>query len=55
MKPATVVIKKYGNRGLYDTARSRYVNLDDMPDSFAKAGAPGSGRENRTGTSPGSL
>ena len=30
MKPATVVIKKYGNRRLYDTARSRYVNLDDI-------------------------
>ena len=30
MKPATVVIKKYGNRRLYDTAGSRYVNLDDI-------------------------
>ena len=30
MKPATVVIKKYGNRRLYDTAASRYVNLDDL-------------------------
>ena len=29
MKPATVVIKKYGNRRLYDTAGSCYVNLDD--------------------------
>jgi len=26
----TVVIKKYGNRRLYDTAGSRYVNLDDI-------------------------
>jgi len=30
MKPDTVVIKKYGNRRLYDTAGSRYVNLDDI-------------------------
>jgi polyhydroxyalkanoate synthesis repressor PhaR len=30
MPPATVVIKKYGNRRLYDTAGSRYVNLDDI-------------------------
>src|SRR5579864_3054232 len=25
-----VVIKKYGNRRLYDTAASRYVNLDEV-------------------------
>jgi polyhydroxyalkanoate synthesis repressor PhaR len=30
MKPAIVVIKKYGNRRLYDTLGSRYVNLDDI-------------------------
>jgi polyhydroxyalkanoate synthesis repressor PhaR len=30
MKPDTVVIKKYGNRRLYDTAGSRYVNLDEI-------------------------
>jgi polyhydroxyalkanoate synthesis repressor PhaR len=30
VKPGTVVIKKYGNRRLYDTAGSRYVNLDDI-------------------------
>lgn len=30
MKPSLVVIKKYGNRRLYDTAGSRYVNLDDL-------------------------
>ena len=30
MKTSTVVIKKYGNRRLYDTAGSRYVNLDDI-------------------------
>src|SRR5262245_62904664 len=27
---ATVVIKKYGNRRLYDTADSRYVTLDEV-------------------------
>jgi len=30
MEPAPVVIKKYGNRRLYDTAASRYVNLDEI-------------------------
>ena len=30
MKPSTLVIKKYGNRRLYDTGASRYVNLDDI-------------------------
>jgi len=30
MEPETVLIKKYGNRRLYDTAGSRYVNLDDI-------------------------
>jgi polyhydroxyalkanoate synthesis repressor PhaR len=30
MDPATVVIKKYGNRRLYDTTNSRYVNLEDI-------------------------
>ena len=30
MKTSPVVIKKYGNRRLYDTANSRYVNLDDI-------------------------
>jgi polyhydroxyalkanoate synthesis repressor PhaR len=30
MKPPEVIIKKYGNRRLYDTAGSRYVNLDDL-------------------------
>jgi polyhydroxyalkanoate synthesis repressor PhaR len=29
-RSATVVIKKYGNRRLYDTSGSRYVNLDDI-------------------------
>ena len=30
MELAAVLIKKYGNRRLYDTAGSRYVNLDDI-------------------------
>jgi polyhydroxyalkanoate synthesis repressor PhaR len=30
MKASTVLIKKYGNRRLYDTAASAYVNLDDI-------------------------
>lgn len=30
MKSSTVLIKKYGNRRLYDTSASRYVNLDDV-------------------------
>jgi polyhydroxyalkanoate synthesis repressor PhaR len=30
MKPATVVIKKYGNRRLYDSSSSKYVNLDEI-------------------------
>jgi polyhydroxyalkanoate synthesis repressor PhaR len=30
MESQTVVIKKYGNRRLYDTSGSRYVNLDEI-------------------------
>ena len=30
MESATVIIKKYGNRRLYDTSGSRYVNLDEI-------------------------
>lgn len=30
MKPSPILIKKYGNRRLYDTVGSRYVNLDDV-------------------------
>ena len=30
MKPDTVLIKKYGNRRLYDSSASKYVNLDDI-------------------------
>jgi polyhydroxyalkanoate synthesis repressor PhaR len=30
MAPDNVIIKKYGNRRLYDTSASRYVNLEDI-------------------------
>jgi polyhydroxyalkanoate synthesis repressor PhaR len=30
MNPETVIIKKYGNRRLYDSTHSRYVNLDEV-------------------------
>jgi len=30
MDSTTIVIKKYGNRRLYDTSGSRYVNLDEI-------------------------
>ncbi len=30
MAPKKIVIKKYENRRLYDTARSQYVNLDEV-------------------------
>jgi polyhydroxyalkanoate synthesis repressor PhaR len=30
MEPAAVIIKKYGNRRLYDTSGSRYVNLEEI-------------------------
>jgi polyhydroxyalkanoate synthesis repressor PhaR len=30
MSPATIVIKKYPNRRLYDTSASRYINLEDI-------------------------
>ena len=30
MKPSPVIIKKYGNRRLYDSTHSRYINLDDI-------------------------
>jgi len=30
MTSSTVVIKKYGNRRLYDSTNSRYINLDDI-------------------------
>lgn len=30
MRSPTIVIKKYPNRRLYDTAKSRYINLEDI-------------------------
>ncbi len=30
MTPSVILVKKYGNRRLYDTTTSRYVNLDDL-------------------------
>jgi polyhydroxyalkanoate synthesis repressor PhaR len=30
VKSSPVLVKKYGNRRLYDTAGSRYINLDDI-------------------------
>ncbi|MFY9673393.1 MAG: polyhydroxyalkanoate synthesis regulator DNA-binding domain-containing protein [Terriglobales bacterium] len=37
MKTSEILIKKYGNRRLYDTAGSRYVNLDDLA-AFVRKG-----------------
>jgi polyhydroxyalkanoate synthesis repressor PhaR len=39
MESATVVIKKYGNRRLYDTSGSRYVNLDEIATMIRKGKA----------------
>lgn len=39
MESATVVIKKYGNRRLYDTSGSRYVNLEDIA-ALTREGKP---------------
>src|SRR5438309_8724974 len=39
MKPGSLIIKKYGNRRLYDTAGSRYANLDDIA-AFIREGKP---------------
>lgn len=33
---ATVVVKKYGNRRLYDTAQSKYVTLEELTDTIRK-------------------
>ena len=30
MKSDTVIVKKYGNRRLYDTSNSRYINLEEI-------------------------
>ncbi len=36
MNPATIVIKKYPNRRLYDTSASRYINLEDIGEMVRK-------------------
>ena len=36
MGPATIVIKKYPNRRLYDTSASRYINLEDIGEMVRK-------------------
>jgi polyhydroxyalkanoate synthesis repressor PhaR len=38
MKPGPVLIKKYGNRRLYDSSHSQYVNLDDIA-AFIREGS----------------
>src|ERR1700739_3053695 len=48
MKPGSVIIKKYGNRRLYDTAGSRYVNLDDIA-AFIREGRDGKVLDASTG------
>ncbi|MFZ0289891.1 MAG: polyhydroxyalkanoate synthesis regulator DNA-binding domain-containing protein [Candidatus Sulfotelmatobacter sp.] len=37
MEPTSVLIKKYGNRRLYDSSNSKYVNLDEIAE-FIRAG-----------------
>jgi polyhydroxyalkanoate synthesis repressor PhaR len=37
MKPTPILIKKYGNRRLYDSSHSQYVNLDEIA-GFIRAG-----------------
>jgi polyhydroxyalkanoate synthesis repressor PhaR len=37
MEAVALIIKKYGNRRLYDSSNSRYVNLDDIA-SFLREG-----------------
>ncbi len=36
MDPATILIKKYPNRRLYDTSASRYINLEDIGELIRK-------------------
>src|SRR6201997_4015271 len=48
MKPSVVLIKKYGNRRLYDTTGSRYVNLDDLA-ALVRAGKEGRVIDAKTG------
>jgi len=48
MNSSAVVIKKYGNRRLYDTVGSRYVNLDDLA-ALVRAGKDVSVVDAKTG------
>jgi polyhydroxyalkanoate synthesis repressor PhaR len=48
VKTTGVVIKKYGNRRLYDTLASRYVNLDDIA-ALIRDGRPVQVLDARTG------
>jgi polyhydroxyalkanoate synthesis repressor PhaR len=48
MEPAVVIIKKYGNRRLYDTSGSRYVNLEDIA-ALVREGKPVKVVDARTG------
>src|SRR4029077_19948472 len=48
MTPSTILIKKYGNRRLYDTTSSRYVNLDDLA-AHIRAGREGKVVDAKTG------
>jgi polyhydroxyalkanoate synthesis repressor PhaR len=48
MKPPAVLIKKYGNRRLYDTVGSRYVNLEDLA-AMVRAGKDVSVVDAKTG------
>lgn len=36
MEPATVVVKKYTNRRLYNTSESRYINLEEIAELIRK-------------------
>jgi len=36
VSPATIMIKKYPNRRLYDTSASRYINLEDIGEMVRK-------------------
>ena len=53
MKPSVIVIKKYGNRRLYDTAGSRYVNLDDLASTLRAGSRSSRRRQDRTGSDSG--
>src|SRR6201993_4979068 len=51
MKPSVILIKKYGNRRLYDTTASRYVNLEDLA-AHIRAGREVRVMDAKTGQDP---